>query len=128
MNISHGRINAGSSVTLTCTVELNPVIDVPVTVNAVWSGPDGFMITNAAQRVMGSNTTYTSTAMVRSFGREQSGVYTCAATINPVSPNLFLIVSIQMQVRARVTAGKSMLITTGLCNHPYECSQVSTSL
>ena len=29
----------GSNVTLTCTVELSPVVDVPVTVNTVWTGP-----------------------------------------------------------------------------------------
>ena len=80
-----GVIIAGSSPNLTCTVELSPAVDVPVTVNTVWTGPDGFMTTNTAQPVMGSTTTYTSTAMVNSFGRDQSGVYTCTATVNSTS-------------------------------------------
>ena len=71
-----------SDVTVTCTVELSPAVDVPVTVNTVWTGPYGFMTTNTAQPVMGSTTTYTSTAMVSSFGRDQSGDYTCTATVN----------------------------------------------
>ena len=71
----------GSNVTLICTVELSPAVDVAVTVNTVWTGPAGFSTTNTAQPVMGSNTTYTSTAIVRSFGREQSGNYTCRATL-----------------------------------------------
>ena len=74
----------GSTVTLTCTVELSPAVDVPVTVNTEWTGPNGFMTTNTAQR-MGSTTTYTSTAMVSSFGRDQSGDYTCIATVNSTS-------------------------------------------
>ena len=71
----------GSDVSLTCTVELNSVIDVPVIVNAVWTGPYGSIITNTAQSAIRRNTTYTSTVTVRSFGREQSGEYTCTATV-----------------------------------------------
>ena len=32
------------SVTLTCTVELSPSVDVPVTVNTAWTGPAGFWL------------------------------------------------------------------------------------
>ena len=70
----------GSDVTLTCNVELSPAVDVPVTVNTVWTGPNGFSENGIAQR-MGSTTTYTSTAMVSSFGRDQSGVYNCTAAV-----------------------------------------------
>ena len=81
-NIPNPIRPVGSAITLTCTVELNPAVDVPVTVTTVWTGPAGFMTTNTAQPVMGSTTTYTSTAMVNSFGRDQSGVYTCEATLS----------------------------------------------
>ena len=76
-------IIVGSSTNLTCTVELSPLVDVPVTVFTEWTGPDGFISISTAQPVMGSNTTYTSTAMVRSYGREQTGNYhgTCKATV-----------------------------------------------
>ena len=60
-------------------------MDVPVTVNTAWTGPAGFNATNTAQPVMGSNTTYTSTAIVWSFGRDQSGNYTCTATVSSVA-------------------------------------------
>ena len=75
-----GIIAVGSSVTLTCTVELSSSVDVPVTVNTVWTGPDNF---NEMAQQMGSTTTYTSTAMVSSFGRNQSGNYTCTANVRP---------------------------------------------
>ena len=98
----------GSDVTLTCTVELSPSVDVPVTVNTVWTGPDGFMTTNTAQTVMGSTTTYTSTAMVSSFGRNQSGSYMCSATVN--STNTYVTTSEPKLGSSRVTSGEVKLI------------------
>lgn len=104
VNISHGMINVGATVTLNCTVELSPLVDVIVTVNTVWTGPAGFMTNNTAQPVMGSTTNYTSTAMISSFGREQSGNYICCASINSIPP--FLNGSTPASVTARVSVGK----------------------
>ena len=92
----------GSNVTLTCTVELSPAVDVPVTVNTVWTGPAGFRTTNTAQPVMGSSTTYITTAIVRSFGRDRSGNYTCTATVS----SMFPVLSFSSQ-------SEPVLITTG---------------
>ena len=96
-------ITAGSSPTLTCTVELNPAVDVPVTVNTVWTGPDGFTTSNS-EEVMGGTTTYTRAVVVSSLGREQSGNYTCIATVSSTSP--FLTDSGSQSGTARVTVGK----------------------
>ena len=85
VTINNGTIAIGSAVTLTCTVELDPVVDVPVTVTTVWTGPAGFMTTTTAQPVMGSTTTYTSIAMVNSFGRDKFGNYECTATVSSTS-------------------------------------------
>ena len=81
----------GSTVTLTCTVVLVEYVD-GLTVNTEWTGPNGFSENGMAQR-MGSTTTYTSTAIVSSFGRDQSGNYTCTATVSSTSP--FLTSTIQ---------------------------------
>ena len=70
-----------ANVTLTCTVVLDSSVDVPVTVSTVWTGPDNFNRNKMAQQ-MGSTTTYTSTDMVSSFGRNHSGNYTCTATVS----------------------------------------------
>ena len=94
----------GSDVNLTCTVVLSTVVNVEVAVNKMWTGPDGFMTANTAQPVMGSTTTYTSTAMVNSFGRDQSGVYTCTATVSSTSS--FLTDSGSQPGTARITVGK----------------------
>ena len=92
----------GSNVTLTSTVELSPAMVVPVTVNTVWTGPAGFSTTNTAQPVMGSTTIYTSAAVVRSFERDQSGNYTCTATVSSVS-----------SVLSPSSQSETVLITTG---------------
>ena len=85
MNVSSSRQNPirpiGSDVSLNCIVELSPAVDVQVTVNTVWTGPAGFMVTSIAQPVVGSNTSHASTVMVSSFGRDQSGSYNCRATV-----------------------------------------------
>ena len=100
--VMNSSFTAGSNVTLTCTVVLSQAVDVPVTVNTVWTGPNGFMENIPAGRV-GSTTTYTSTAMVSSFGRDQSGVYTCTATVSSTSS--FISSSIG-SASIRVTVGK----------------------
>ena len=93
-------------VTLTCTVKLSPAVDVPVTVNTVWTGPDGCTTTKTAQPAMESNTTYTSIAMVSSFGRNQSGNYTCTAILS--SPSPFLMDSLRSDmIHITIATGKN---------------------
>ena len=75
----------GSLVTLTCTVIIPEASDVLVTVSTEWTGPNRFTTSNNAQPVMGSTTVYTSTVVFNSFGRDQSGVYTCRATVSSTS-------------------------------------------
>ena len=97
-----------SDVTLTCTVELSPAVNVPVTVNTVWTGPNGFMTTNTAQPVIGSTTTYTSTAMVSSFGRDQSGDYICSVIVS--SAHMNISTSDSKSDTLRITVGRTVLI------------------
>ena len=106
--VTNGSVNVGSTVTLTCTVELSPAVDVPVTVNTVWTGPDGFMTTNTTQTIMGSTT---STVVVSSFGRNQSGEYTCTATVSSTSS--FLTNSMGSS-STRVTVGKASHLISSL--------------
>ena len=105
----------GSNVTLTCTVDLDPAVDVPVTVNTVWTGPNGVTL-SPIDPVMVNLTRYTSTAMVSSFGRDQSGVYNCTAT---VSSNLSLSDTMVFQA-ARITVGMLCCYNTFIAT-PYLC-------
>ena len=81
----------GSNVILTCSVELSPLLDVPVTVTAQISGPSGVTITPLTNSVMESTGRYTSTGMISSFVRDQSGEYTCRATVVLVTANPLII-------------------------------------
>ena len=99
-----------SSITLTCTVELSSLVDVPVTVTTEWSGPDGFTTTNTAQPVIRSPTaTYASTATVSSSDSEIEQLtrnYTCKATVRAMMSS-FLIDSVGYS-SSRVIVGKAI--------------------
>ena len=88
------------NVTLTCTVKLSSM-NISVSVNTVWTGPEYFYSNEAVQQ---SNTTYISTTIVSSFGRNQSGNYTCTARV--ISVSLSLNDSLPQLDIKRITTGK----------------------
>ena len=96
----------GSDVTLTCTVELSPAVDVPVTVNTEWTGPDGFMTTNTEEHHNGQN--YTVSHKIHSFSRRKSGNYSCLVSYNSThDDNVFIKGSDELSVSStRVTVGE----------------------
>ena len=100
-------IIAGSSPTLTCTVELSPAVDVPVTVNTEWTGPAGVMFTptNPVPAMMVNLMRYTSTVMVDAA---RSGDYTCQVTISSLSQ--FVIGIGMMSGTTTITVGKKARI------------------
>ena len=100
-------INA--TVTLTCTVDLSPSVDVPVTVTARISGPMGVVIIPTTNSVMENTTRYTSTATVFSFGREHSGEYTCMANVELVTANPLIIGGTGVTGMDRITVGTGKL-------------------
>ena len=81
----------GSNVILTCTVELTSVIQsseiFSLTVDAQLSR-DGTLLTLAGPVVTGTTLTYT--RRFEPFGRNDSGNYTCLATIGPQSSLIYL--------------------------------------
>ena len=92
----------GSAVTLICTVVLSPAVDVPVTVNIHLNDPVGSPLITTTPSVSGSN--YTSTAMVNSFRREDSGLYMCRVSISSTLP--FIRNSNPKSVASKVTIGE----------------------
>ena len=73
-----------SSAIMTCTVELNPAVDVPVTVNTTWtvSSKDVIIFTRLDHTV-NNLTKYTNTDVVRGLGGScVSGNFTCTATVS----------------------------------------------
>ena len=99
----------GSTVTLTCTVDLSPLVNVPVIVNVQISGPAGVTITPLTNSVMVNTTRYTSTSMVSSFGRNQSGEYNCMATVQLMTANPLIIGGTGVTVMDKITIGTGEL-------------------
>ena len=99
-------------------------VDIPVTVNFQFTDPAGSPLTTTTPSMSGS--TYTSTAMVSSFGRDQSGNYTCMVVIDSAA-NSFLIDSDSQFDTIRITVGKSVAMWNvtvnnySACNASYIC-------
>ena len=99
----------GSPVILTCTVDLSPAMDVPVTVNTHLSAPAGVTITPVTNSVMVNTIRYTSTAMVSSFERNQSGEYTCTATVRLVTASPLIVGGTGVTGMGRIAVGTGNL-------------------
>ena len=76
-------ILSGSYVTLTCTVELSPVVDSPVTVNTVWTGPSTKTVTasNKVTIIDESLTLYRSELVLKTVESADSGQYNCVTEV-----------------------------------------------
>ena len=116
----------GSAVNLTCVVyvELGFAVDVPVIVSTVWAGPNGFTASDTSQPISGiSSTMYynTSRAVIISFERSQSGVYTCTVTLIPNSyTRSHLIDSVTTSGSIRVTIGERVTLII-IINNYFDC-------
>ena len=117
-------IIAGSNVTVICTVELNQYVDVRVTVNIMWSGPDGVTL-SPSDPLMENTSRYLSTAMISSFGREQSGVYTCRANI---SSDTLMTSGMEISEMERITVGKATSLYVFVQAYLSECNDDITRM
>ena len=72
----------GTSLTLTCTVTLNPNVDNGERVMTEWSGPrdiSGERYSETA--VSGSGSTYTGSLTISPLADQDDGTYTCTVTV-----------------------------------------------
>ena len=93
--------------------ELSQSLDLPVTVNTVWTGPAEFMTVNASFHVDMQDTIskFNSTAIISSFEREQSGLYSCTATLNSTQNNVTYITNSNTTIGSiQVTTGETVSI------------------
>ena len=102
----------GSDVSLTCSVDLSSAVDVPVTVNIEMRDPQENVLTISTPTL--SQSVYVSEALITSFGRNQSGIYTCEATVS--SPSPFLIESGTLSRDLRVTTSKCEGVQISIVN------------
>jgi hypothetical protein len=82
-------------------------VDVPVTVSTVLTTDEGLIRNSTAQPVLGNITNYAATFMISSFGRINSGFYTCSATVSLPS-NAYISDSSTESHPVRVTTGEML--------------------
>ena len=99
----------GSPVTLTCAVELSPVVNVSVVVNTVLTTPDGFQTPHTAALAMGSFINFTSEFVISSFRRMESGLFICTATVS-LSSNAYISDSRAVSHTIRITTGEMFTV------------------
>ena len=99
-------VNHLSTVTVTCTVELNSAILVSevsmLLVSAQLSHPNGTMLSLSNST---TGITFTYTAQLNSFQRNDSGNYSCSATIEPQQTATFVSGSDSVTRTAEITIG-----------------------
>ena len=91
-----GTLYAGTTLTFTCTIELDDQVDTGVMVTVDWTGPDGLMLNNARISITEASLTgppYESRVMFDplSDGPEDGGTYTCMATVSPVEKEEYIL-------------------------------------
>ena len=97
-----------------------------MTVNIQLSDPAGRTLTATTPSVSGS--TYSSMATISSFGRDQSGLYNCSATVSLSPPNSFLSGSSLRSGTLRVTTGMPRATRTHIIILLYTHTGVYLSL
>ena len=114
----------GSNVTLTCSVELSPIVDIEVNVIIVWTGPNNTIIKKNTHTLMGNiTTTLESNVIVRVSGRDESGDYTCSVNITALNDlqDMYLNDSGAMASnKTRITTGM-YLDTYSMCIMHQSC-------
>ena len=84
-------VNNMSTVTVTCAVELSSAIiesDIPLLMVDARLSRDGTMLSVTGPAV--TSTTFTFTRRFETFGRSDSGNYTCTATVRPQPTSTYL--------------------------------------
>ena len=109
-NEGNSNLIVGSDVALTCTVELNQGVDESelslLIVNAHLS-KDGTPLHLTGPNVTG--TTFTYTTLLNSFGRSDSGNYTCIATVSPQPTSIYITGTRVLSDTINIKAGVCLL-------------------
>lgn len=104
-----GTIYVGSSPNLNCTVDLNQAVNVPVTVNAMWTGPVLTTITPTSP-LMESLSRYIIMGIV---DVARSGNYTCQATVSSSDSSHFTSGGGTMSASTTIIVGMLLLLSYG---------------
>ena len=93
-----GVLYAGTPLTLTCSIQLNPAVDTTVMVTRMWRGPASQVVSNSSH-VSVSNILkrsafiYETTIQFSPLNTVDGGNYECEATVTPDPQSQFVIMS-----------------------------------
>ena len=138
LQTSEPKFIIGADITFICTVELNSAIvesDLSLLMMDVQLSRDGTPLTLLTDSIV-TGTTFTYTTQLNSFGRCDSGNYTCTATVEPRPTSTYLTRSIMVTANISITAGMSSSFATAIiyftplwysyctpCGHPTHSVQ-----
>ena len=93
-----GDLYAGTPLTLTCSIQLNPAVDTGVVVTRMWRGPGSLVVSNTSRVTVsnllnGSTFLYEMTIEFIPLSTTDSGNYDCEATVTPDPQSQFISVS-----------------------------------
>ena len=93
-----GVLYAGTPLTLTCSIQLNPPVDTTVMVTKMWSGPGSQAVSNSSCVTVSDvfkrpAFLYESTIQFIPLSITDSGNYECEATVAPDPQSQFVIMS-----------------------------------
>ena len=103
-------VQVGSDVTLTCAIEFGTTVvdsDLSLIIVDAQLSRDETPLTLTGSTVTG--TTFTYTIQLDSFGRNDSGNYTCSATVRPKPTSSYLVGEQTLSNEVRVTTGNKAL-------------------
>ena len=116
-----GVLYAGTPLTLTCSIQLNPAVDTTVMVTRTWSGP-GSQAVSISSRVTVSNLVkrsenlYETTIEFGPLTTTDTGDYECEATVAPDPQSQFVIMSTAGSDMHSVTVqGEISCLISDLC-------------
>ena len=93
-----GVLYAGTPLTLTCSIQLNPAVDTTVMATRMWRGPGSQVVSNSSHVTVSNllkrlTFVYETTIEFDLLSTTDSGNYECEATVTPDPQSQFVIMS-----------------------------------
>ncbi len=123
-----GPLYTGTSLSLTCNITLDEVVNSQVDVNVTWSGPGGMLPVNnnrvTVSELMDSPPSYQSNLNFTPLTTGDGGNYTCEVIVAPGDTTTFItmsqpeIVTGSVAVTGRITSSPLCLVHIAHCIAP----------
>ena len=97
----------GGSMDLTCSITLARAVPTDVTVEVVWTGPNGSSLSDGTTPA-GTDTSYSSTLSLSSVSVSDAGTYNCTATLTSARP--YIISSTSVAGYTEVTVQRKFVV------------------